>query len=277
MADGKTSEWSPAVKFTTLGEGEMVLFDDADNQNEIEQNNGNEVNVTLQGRTLCKDGNWNTLCLPFSMTAAQIAANTDFAGATLMTLDLDETKRNGFDTTDGTLYLSFKTATEIEAGVPYLVKWKKAADYDANPSAYDIVNPVFDGVTIHNTPAQTVEAATSDLKLVQMIGTYSPFSLTANDKSILYLGKANKLYYPSADFQIHSCRAFFSVPYIKGNPEAQARAFALNFDAEDTGIETISTPSNPSNLYFTLDGLRLSRKPTQRGLYILNGQKTLIK
>jgi hypothetical protein len=34
---------------------------------------------------------------------------------------MDVTEKNGFDATDGTLYLWFKTATAIEAGVPYLV------------------------------------------------------------------------------------------------------------------------------------------------------------
>ena len=46
------------------------------------------------------------------------AAHADFAGATLMTMDV--TKKNGFDATDGTLYLGFKSATEIEAGVPFV-------------------------------------------------------------------------------------------------------------------------------------------------------------
>ena len=288
LANGKTSEWSPVVEFTTLGEGEMVLFDDVDNQNDIEENHNKKVNVTLQGRTLYKDGSWNTLCLPFSMSAEQIAASDAMRGCTLKTLDVTS-GTTGFDTTDGTLYLYFNTPTAIEAGVPCLIKWDKAADYDDDPSAYDIVDPVFEGVTISSTEAQTVENAPGALQTAQMVGIFSPVSVEANDKSILYLGNDNTLYYPTVDLQIRSCRAYFSVPYLKENPGAKVRASVLNFDAEETGIETITIPStpsnpsnssntsNPSNSYFTLDGLRLSRKPTQRGLYILDGQKTLIK
>ena len=77
---------------------------------------GKTYDVTLAGRTLFKDGKWNTLCLPFALSAEQIAAHTDFSGATLMMLDTDG--KNGFDTTDGTLWLTFKSATAIEAGVP---------------------------------------------------------------------------------------------------------------------------------------------------------------
>ena len=235
-------------------------------------------NVTLSGRTLYKDGSWNTLCLPFSLSAAQIAANANFAGATLMTMDV--TKKNGFDTTDGTLYLWFKTATEIEAGVPYLVKWDKATDYDNDPSAYDISNPVFEGVTVSRTEAQTVESETTGLETVQMVGTYSPVSVTADDKSILFLGDANTLYYSTVDRQIRSCRAYFSVPYINGHAGAKARAFALSFDGEvTTGIIEVSANYNgvTDDAWYSLDGVRLSGKPTQRGMYINKGKKIIVK
>ncbi len=226
--------------------------------------------VVLNGRTLYKDGAWNTLCLPFSLSAAQIAAHADFAGATLMTLDV--TQKNGFNTEDGTLYLWFKTATEIEAGVPYLVKWT---------SGDDISNPVFQGVTISNSTAQTVESKTTGLETVQMVGTYSPVSVTANDKSILFLGDANTLYYSTIDRQIHSCRAYFSVPYIKNNAGAKARAFALSFDEEEsTGISLTPGPSpkgEGSDYWYTIDGRKLSGKPSQRGMYINKGKKILVK
>ena len=257
----------------------VQLMDNASNVDVLANNEGNLVRfLTLQGRTFYHDGYWNTLCLPFSLSAAQIAANANFAGATLMTMDV--TEKNGFDVEDGTLYLWFKTATEIEAGVPYLVKWDKAADYDNNPSVYDIVSPVFEGVTISNSTAQTVESKTAGLETVQMVGTYSPVSVTANDKSILFLGDANTLYYSTVDRQIRSCRAYFSVPYINGHAEAKARAFALSFDGEETtGILEVSANYNgvTDEAWYSLDGVRLSGKPTQRGMYINKGKKILVK
>ena len=238
----------------------------------------NTYDVTLSDRTLYKDGKWNTLCLPFSLNAEQIAANADFAGATLMTMDV--TEKNGFDATDGTLYLWFKTATAIEAGVPYLVKWDKAADYDNNPSVYDIVSPVFEGVTVSNSTAQIVESKTAGLETVQMVGTYSPVDVTADDKSILFLGDANTLYYSTVDRQIRSCRAYFSVPYINGHAGAKARAFALSFVGEETtGILEVSANSNEvkDDVWYSLDGVRLNGKPIQRGMYINKGKKIVVK
>lgn len=258
---------------TIFGTGAMADYDDPSEQPWYSTNN-----ITISGRTLYKDGKWNTLCLPFSLTAEQMAANPAFAGATLMTMDV--TEKNGFDTGDGKLYLWFKSATAIEAGVPYLVKWDKAADYDNNPSVYDIVSPVFKGVTVSNSTAQTVESKTAGLETVQMVGTYSPVGVTADDKSILFLGNANTLYYSTVDRQIRSCRAYFSVPYIKQNAGVKARAFALSFDGEGaTGILEVSANSNEvkDDAWYSLDGVRLSGKPTRRGMYINKGKKILVK
>ena len=271
MVDGYENGFLYDGNYYTPKYGDLVV--------EYRFNDWNErADVTLSDRTLYKDGNWNTLCLPFSLSAAQIAANANFAGATLMTMDV--TEKNGFDVEDGTLYLWFKKATEIEAGVPYLVKWEKAMDYEGNEANYDISNPVFEGVTISNSTAQTVESETTGLEAVQMVGTYSPVSVTANDKSILFLGDANTLYYSTVDRQIRSCRAYFSVPYINGHAEAKARAFALSFDGEETtGILEVSANYNgvTDEAWYSLDGVRLSGKPTQRGMYINKGKKILVK
>jgi hypothetical protein len=67
-----------------------------------------------------------------------------------------------------------------------------------------------------------------------MVGCYSPVSVTADDKSLLFLSDANTLYYSTVDRDIHSCRAYFSVPYIKEYAGAKVRTFALNFDDEET-------------------------------------------
>ncbi|GJG28441.1 hypothetical protein PRRU23_21410 [Segatella bryantii] len=256
------------------------LADNADNTDDINSiitNYDSKADVTLADRTLYKDGNWNTLCLPFSLSAAQIAANADFAGATLMTMDV--TEKNGFNAEDGTLYLCFKSATAIEAGVPYLVKWEKATDYEGNEANYDINNPVFENVTLSNSTAQTLASETAGLETIQMVGTYSPVSVTANDKSILFLGDANTLYYSSTDRQIRSCRAYFSVPYINGHTAAKARSFVLNFGGnETTGILEVSENNDvKDDIWYSLDGVRLNGKPTQRGMYINKGKKILIK
>ena len=274
--DGAT--WSAADNISTKPDGKtlypantlLFLADNADNSADISAANGNTRNVVLSGRTLIKDGNWNTLCLPFNFTAEQIAAHTDFAGAKLM--ELNTNGKNGFDATDGTLYLAFKEATAINAGVPYLVKWDAAGA--------DFTSPVFFGVTINATATTMVSDHDDELAEVQMVGCYSPVPVNANDKSILFMGDNNTLYYSTENRNIRSCRAYFSVPYINQTPGAKARAFVLNFDDEEaTGILEISADSKEKkdDAWYSLAGVRLSGKPTQRGMYINKGNKVIIK
>ena len=268
------------ITVTAYWRDALILLDDDSAQPEgnkngdiIAANSGmTDLTVQLAGRTLYKDGSWNTLCLPFSLTAEQIGAHEHFAGATLMELDTDG--KNGFDTADGTLYLTFKKATAIAAGVPYLVKWDAAGD--------DFTSPVFSGVTIDASASTTVTGTYVGLEEVQMVGTYSSVPVTADDKSILFLGDQNTLYYSTIDRNIRSFRAYFSVPYIKGYPgTAQVRAFRLDFSGDEaTGIISVQGSGlmvNDSDAWYTLDGRRLDGKPVQKGMYINGGKKVVIK
>ena len=266
----KTATYWSSYANDILGIQSHTLNESTSNSTAIQNANGQMSEVTLSGRTLYKDGKWNTLCLPFNFSAEQIAAHKDFAGAKLMELNTDG--KNGFDTTDGKLYLAFKEATAINAGVPYLVKWDAAGA--------DFTSPVFFGVTINATATTTVSDADTGLQEVQMVGCYSPVSVVADDKSILFLGDNNTLYYSTENRNIRSCRAYFSVPYINQTPGAKARAFVLNFDDEEaTGILEISADSKEKkdDAWYSLAGVRLSGKPTQRGIYINNGNKVVIQ
>ena len=91
---------------------------------------GVEVTV-LDGRTLYKDGHWNTLCLPFDLTLAGSVLDGD--GVQLMTFD-------NASLNDGTLSLDFSQANAIQSGVPYLIKW--------NNTGQHLANPVFQGVIL---------------------------------------------------------------------------------------------------------------------------------
>ena len=271
VGDYKSAAYWSDYANDILGIQSLTLNESTSNSTAIQNANGQMSEVTLSGRTLYKDGKWNTLCLPFNFSAEQIAAHKDFAGAKLMELNTNGT--NGFDATDGTLFLAFKEATAINAGVPYLVKWDAAGA--------DFTSPVFFGVTINATASTTVSDHDDELAEVQMVGCYSPVSVDANDKSILFLGDNNTLYYSTENRNIRSCRAYFSVPYINQTPGAKARAFVLNFDDEEaTGIITVNGSGltvGDSDTWYTIDGVRLSGKPTQRGIYINNGNKVAIK
>ena len=223
-----------------------------------------DISATLQGRTLYKDGKWNTLCLPFAMTAQQVSAQ--LAPAALMTL--------GSSTfSGGTLTLNFTDATEIVAGQPYIIRWDKPDGYDGHEADHDILSPTFTGVTVSKatSPVET--------QYVDFVGTTSPVTLAANDRSVLYLGEGNQLYWPSDDRPVNAFRGYFRLNSGLEAGTAQARQFVLNF-GEETGIVSVSKESGSQGVagaWFSMDGVRLDAQPTRKGLYIHNGRKVVIK
>lgn len=142
------------------------------------------------------------------------------------------------------------------------------------PDIVDVVNPIFSGVTI-NAAAPT--AVTSEDGKVTFVGQYSPFSITeANKDAILYVASGNKIGYAASARTLKSCRAHF---WVKPNNGAGARAININWgDGESTGITTMNyTNLTNSDGWFTLDGRKLSTEPTQKGVYINNGRKIIVK
>ena len=292
-----------------IGIQSLTLNESTSNSTAIQNANGQMSEVKLSGRTLYKDGDWNTLCLPFGVTDGDAddgisLTGTPLEGATVKELDVtgqyDEdgnavengSYQTGIDGT--TLYLYFKDASAIEAGKPYLVKWAKPDDYTAYDgtnatSCSDIVDPVFTGVTID----AALHNVTSADNKVSFLGNYSPVSLPAGDPSNLYLGARNTLYWPSSsDRTINAFRAYFHVGTQAQEEPVAISAFSLYFgdDEGTTGIVEMRNEGNEWNegnkgikgnernaFWYTLDGRRLSGKPTKSGVYINGGRKVVVK
>jgi hypothetical protein len=241
----------------------VIILDGEDNSTIIADHNSNFVTAFLEGRTLWFDGSWNTLCLPFDLNEEQVTEYLD-PDAGMVTLSSSD-----YDSATGTLTLNFEEATTIEAGKPYLLRWGYIEGEDI-----EFPDPGFEGVIIDNTlrPVKT--------KYVDFVGSFSPVTLTSGDKSVLYLGANNTLYYPSTDMTVGSCRAVFRLKDIEaGDLPTQARAFVLNFgEDEATGVREVKEVREvKDNSWYTLDGRRLSGKPTQHVIYINNSNKVVIK
>lgn len=148
--------------------------------------------------------------------------------------------------------------------------------------AVDIEEPTFATVTIDASAPQSV---TSQDGKVTFKGVYDYLFISGEDRSILYLGSSNTLYWPSRATYIWSCRAYFQLSGIDDSSEAPFRRFVLNFldeqNDEDETTNIIATEDVESRMrdgvWYTLDGRRLSGKPTARGIYVNNGRKVVIK
>jgi len=255
----------------------ITLANDASNSDILATTNGvTGLNVTLSGRTLFKDGSWNTLCLPFDVTTA----SGTLSGDNVQAMTLNTTTSNF---ADGTLTLNFDPATTIPAGTPFIIKWDKPEGYVAYDgtnaaTCSDLVSPVFENVKIANeVPADCSVNFTGG----RFVGTYNPTPLAKDVKTNLYLGAANTLYYPTTEgFNVNAFRAYFQLT----DPSADVRAFVLNFGEDDaTGIVELEDDSSfvtrhsSFQTWYTLDGRKLSSKPSLRGIYINKGNKIVIK
>jgi hypothetical protein len=254
-----------AAQLVTVFDETVSLADNADNTDILAQYNGSRVNaVQLAGRTLYKDGSWNTLCLPFDLTIS----GSPLAGDNVTAKVLD-TASSSLD--NGTLTLNFIEApTTITAGTPFIIKWDN--------TGVNLVgdNLVFSGVTVKNT---VDNASVEDV--IDFVATYSPVSLDAGDNDKLYLGAGNTLYYPSTDMTINSCRAYFQLKggFVAGSAAAR---IVLNF-GDDEQTQGVTTPLSDRSeaagevLWYTLDGRRLSTKPAKKGIYLNNGHKVVVE
>ena len=251
------------------------LSDTEDNSDILEANNGLTVDVTLQGRTLWKDGSWNTICLPFDVDLTDEDCPLYGDGVTAKTLAEGSVEGT-------TLTLTFGNAvTTLSAGVPYIIKWTKPSTYTAYDGsnadqASDIVNPMFPAVVIKN------ELHPVEQDDIDFVGSYAPVAIgEEGDNTKLFLGADDKLFWPNSEMTIGAQRAIFQLKndITAGSAEVTEgiKAFVLNFGDEETGICEITTPSNLSNFYYTLDGVRLNGQPTATGLYISKGKKVMIK
>lgn len=238
----------------------LSLSDNKNNNTAVENNDGVTTDVTLANRTLYKDGGWNTICLPFNVTIV----GSPLDGAIARTLDANNTTLDGT-----TLNLNFANAvTKLIAGTPYIIRWEKANDY-VDDDAHNIVSPTFTNVTIVKG-MQPVETS-----YVDFVGTYDYQSFTEDNRSILFVGEKNQLYWPQNGAHLGAFRAYFQ---LNGITAADVSSGArMSFD-ETTAIDNVSCSTHDvqrSTLWYDLSGRQLSGRPTQKGLYIHHGRKVI--
>lgn len=207
----------------------------------------NDVDVQLK-RSLTPT-QWNTFCVPFTISADVIAEK--FGAGTLVYT---------FGSMNGNV-MNFKASTTIEAGKPYIVK-----------PANTVVNPTFTGVNIVESDPVKLGA---DGFFMQ--GTYGAKTDLTTDGTNLFLGDGNKFYKPSGTTtaRMKGMRAFFIVP--QGTNFAALRA---NIDGATTSIDELTTvvEQPTDNRIYNLQGQFVGTSfEGLHGVYVQNGKKVLVK
>ena len=259
----------------------VFFFEELSNKHTLANYNGQKVNASFPDRVLYKDGDWNTICLPFDVTVAGSPLDGD--GVTVKTL-------KGASLENGTLALTFTegSETELKAGVPYLIKWKKpepyvAFNYEHPELASDLYAPTFKNVTLDIILKPVVVT-----DLIAFDGTYTSWEYKQDSPSVLLMGAENNLFYPKYSYLSYSylnCfRAYFQllggIKAIDPGLGGSIKSMVIDFGEEETDIEELKdgeTGDVKNEGWYTLSGVKLAGKPSVSGIYLFNGKKVAVQ
>ena len=255
-------------------------------------NTGNTLyNVEVTGRSLNLE-KWNVVVLPFDITPYEF---TQAIGryAVFNTLESANTANNT---------VSFKLQlNNLKANEPFLVKPEKTKT-DAAATTTIALTQFANRYIV--APANGVPQKT-DVAGVKFIGAYNAFDLTLDEdwtgseetisgvdyildngdagKKIMYLGGGKFITATSTDKtkSYKTLPVAFTRAYLDFNEStlADARIFVEEADGTTTAISEITSEgvAVAAEGWYTIDGIKLQSVPTQKGIYINNGKKIVVK
>ena len=227
------------------------------------------VQNVLVNRTI-KAGNWNTICLPFAMTAEQV--KTAFGGGVQLADFIGCEGDGDKDNPSTSIKVNFTAVDAIEANHPYLIKVETALN------SFNV-----DEVTI---------SPDEESAIVQMDKTsgrnpvYNSFVGTYNPSTIIPVGglflNSNQFYYSNGNSKLKAFRAYFdfAVNWLEEAPYAESK-ISISVDGDATSIDGIGYQHITEGVY-DLSGRKIQLKDgdlnkLQKGVYIIDGKKVTIK
>ena len=248
----------------TVNRGSLYLLDkDAlvlDDQDEalaenIAAKNGEKRVFVAFGSRVLKAGQWNTLVLPFKTSVQELSE-------TLGYVVVDRLNEENTDASTISIVLGFG---DIPANTPFLVQ--PEADVDLADGIFFQKNIVYGGAN--------PEAA--DQAGHKLIGTYEGVKLAAGSTTDYYYSTTYKEFRnPGANgTNIGKMRA-----YLKDESGSAARILIEepNGDTTITAIREVNAAEAvKAEGWYTINGIKLNAAPTQKGIYINNGKKIVVK
>ena len=224
----------------------------ATNSGDLTANAGKKLNVTIDNKNM-NANKWYTISLPFAITPF------DFCKAINGYAIFDRLQKTGDK-------LSFKISLdEIPAYTPFLVKVD---------SRVELGSVIFEKVTVE-APA-VVETEKNDTWIVKN-------TIDAGDVEGLVYWLASdredglKLDLNETKGNFRGFDAYFTT--VDGQKHADARIFIEEPDGTTTAISNIAADGEmiPAEGWYTLNGVKLQGMPTEKGVYINNGKKIVVK
>lgn len=220
-----------------------------DNASVVNANDGALVTVKLSGRTLHKDGRWNTLCLPFDV----VIENSPLAGAAVK-----EFESASFDNSIATMTLSFTNATDIKAGRPYLIKWDSGNDLGPDDLVFPgvILNSDNKDESFQLLDGSLPQGGAAGDYTVTFRGAYSKVTCYEDSHSTLFLDADDQFVYPASGTSIGAQRAHFQ---LSGFNQGDISTFVLYIadapkaiwcsDSQTLYFDYLTTPVTAGSTY----------------------------
>lgn len=237
-------------------------------------NDGKTVDRLQYNRTLLADSKWNALYVPFEIPMAEIADKYDVAYINDVRLydsdndgDIDE---NGME-----VEVVYVKSGTLNANTPYLIRVKKslAADATARNLALNLTD-----ATLFPAVENTFDCS-SVYKTFKFSGIYNRRMSEEIPGAYAIAGDGN--WHTISDGSwLNPFRIFLTIENRDGTPyqsisSAAIRNRVAGEEDETTGINDTQLAQDKQQSVYDLQG-RPVENPT-KGVYIVNGKKTLIK
>ena len=189
------------------------------------------------------------------------------------------------DKSYATLYLPFDVTT-TGATKAYYIKTANNGQAQLTATGNDgteipantavvLINEDGDASTALNMASKLSSVVSESANLLK--GTLVPMSLDLSDETNYYsLGKKDNQigFYKFADgtITLGANKAYLETP-----ASSNSKGFIFVYDDPTAIASILSGQSSANGQWYTLDGRKLNGVPTQRGIYINNGKKIVVK
>ncbi|WP_144008021.1 hypothetical protein [Prevotella sp. P5-92] len=241
--------------------------------NNAKTNNAKTYNATksnIKMRRALKKDDWNTICLPYSLTSDEISSL--FGSGT----KVEAFSGLEYNSETNSYTMKFSAATEITAGTPYLIKPSK----DVSDNIYEIKDRTITCTSETYVPTGTSQTANNTTLTMQ--GEYNkrmitPFDVTESEN--IYVINGDKIYHVNTDVEMKGFHCYFVAKESTTGPSvggsgAFSNAKVIHSDGTSTDLRLIDAEAT-GDTDAVYDLLGRKRDAQTKGLVIKNGIKVL--